>query len=280
MAKSIGNIIHDHEEGLLEAWLAIQAKDDAVRTDLVGPRERRERSVVFVDGVRRAMEGGMVDYDGGAWDDLRAVTADIARAWSRLGVSPVDTAMFVLSFKQALFSLMVNEFGSRDALAEELRLATSIFDQLGLHVAAVSLEERDEIISRQREEVLELSTPVVEVWDRILVLPIIGVLDSSRTQQVMETLLEEIVKRETEVAILDITGVPAVDSVTAQHLVKTVSAARLMGTRCVISGVRPQIAQTMVTLGVDLGDIETQSSLRAALMFAIERMGFRVVKES
>ncbi|MEQ8978657.1 MAG: STAS domain-containing protein [Deltaproteobacteria bacterium] len=174
---------------------------------------------------------------------------------------------------------MVTELGSRAALAEELRLTTSIFDQLGLHVAAVSLEERDEIISRQREEVLELSTPVVEVWDRILVLPIIGVLDSSRTQQVMETLLEEIVKRESEVAILDITGVPAVDSVTAQHLVKTVSAARLMGTRCVISGVRPQIAQTMVTLGVDLGDIETQSSLRSALAFAIERMGYRVVKE-
>ncbi len=264
---------------LLEQWLSFQVKDDAVRTDLVGPRERRERSVVFIDGAHRAMANGIAEYDGDEWDDLRAVTADIARAWSRLGVSPVDTAMFVLSFKQALFSLMVTELGSREALAEELRLTTSIFDQLGLHVAAVSLEERDEIISRQREEVLELSTPVVEVWDRILVLPIIGVLDSSRTQQVMETLLEEIVKRESEVAILDITGVPAVDSVTAQHLVKTVSAARLMGTRCVISGVRPQIAQTMVTLGVDLGDIETQSSLRSALAFAIERMGYRVIKE-
>jgi rsbT co-antagonist protein RsbR len=276
---TIGKLIRDREDVLLEKWLSFQVKDDAVRTDLVGPRERRERSVVFIDGAHRAMAKGIAEYDGDEWDDLRAVTADIARAWSRLGVSPVDTAMFVLSFKQALFSLMVTELGSRAALAEELRLTTSIFDQLGLHVAAVSLEERDEIISRQREEVLELSTPVVEVWDRILVLPIIGVLDSSRTQQVMETLLEEIVKRESEVAILDITGVPAVDSVTAQHLVKTVSAARLMGTRCVISGVRPQIAQTMVTLGVDLGDIETQSSLRSALAFAIERMGYRVVKE-
>ncbi|MEQ8273458.1 MAG: STAS domain-containing protein [Deltaproteobacteria bacterium] len=279
MPTTIGKLIRDREDVLLEKWLSFQVKDDAVRTDLVGPRERRERSVVFIDGAHRAMAKGIAEYDGDEWDDLRAVTADIARAWSRLGVSPVDTAMFVLSFKQALFSLMVTELGSRAALAEELRLTTSIFDQLGLHVAAVSLEERDEIISRQREEVLELSTPVVEVWDRILVLPIIGVLDSSRTQQVMETLLEEIVKRESEVAILDITGVPAVDSVTAQHLVKTVSAARLMGTRCVISGVRPQIAQTMVTLGVDLGDIETQSSLRSALAFAIERMGYRVVKE-
>ncbi len=278
MPNSLATLIRDNEQTLLDNWLTVQVKDEAVRSDLVGASERRQRSVLFVDGVRRALEGGLTDYEDDAWDDVRALTSDMGRAWSRLGVTPVDTAMFVLSFKQSLFDLMVKLISARDQLAEELRVATSVFDQLGLHVTAVSLDERDEIITRQREEVMELSTPVVEVWAGIVVLPIIGVLDSSRTQQVMETLLQEIVRREAEVAILDITGVPAVDSVTAQHIVKTVAAARLMGTTCVISGIRPQIAQTMVTLGVDLGDVETQSSLRSALSAAIERLGYRVTK--
>jgi rsbT co-antagonist protein RsbR len=165
-----------------------------------------------------------------------------------------------------------------NALGEELWRATELLDKLGLFTTEVYQKSREEIIARQQQDMLELSTPVVKMWDGVLVLPLIGTLDSQRTQMVMESLLQRIVETAAEVAIIDITGVPTVDTLVAQHLIKTVTAARLMGADCIISGIRPQIAQTIVHLGVDLRDIATKSSLADALALALRKLGLTIVR--
>ena len=195
------------------------------------------------------------------------------------GFSPSETATFVFSHKQPLFSRIRRELGKdADALAEETWRATELLDQLGLYTTEVYQKSREEVITRQQQEMLELSTPVVKLWDGILALPLIGTLDSERTQVVMESLLQKIVDTGAEVAIIDITGVPTVDTLVAQHLIKTVTAARLMGADCIISGIRPQIAQTIVHLGVNLADITTKASLADAFAVALGRMGLTVVR--
>ena len=200
--------------------------------------------------------------------------AEISRSRSAQGFSPSETATFVFSLKKPLFARLRRELGGNaDALADATWRVTELLDGLGLYTTEAHQKAREEVIARQQEEMLELSTPVVKLWDGIVALPLIGTLDSNRTQIVMEALLQGIVDTGSRIAIIDITGVPTVDTLVAQHLLKTVSAAKLMGAECIISGIRPQIAQTIVHLGIDLGEVSTRASLADALMEGLRRLG-------
>jgi rsbT co-antagonist protein RsbR len=202
---------------------------------------------------------------------------ELSRARLVQGFSPSETATFVLSLKEPLFELLRREIGDNaDSLAREIWSATGLLDKLGLYTTEAYVRTREEVINRQQQELLELSTPVVELWDGVLALPLIGTLDSARTQIVMESLLERIVTSGAEIAIIDITGVPTVDTLVAQHLIKTISAARLMGADCILSGIRPQIAQTIVHLGLELNVI-SKATMASALALALRRTGKVVV---
>ena len=208
------------------------------------------------------------------WSGVREMLANLSRSRGLQGFTPSETASFVFSLKKPLFARLRREFSKdAEALAEVTWAATELLDKLGLYTTEVYQKSREEVIGRQQQEMLELSTPVVKLWEGILALPMIGTLDSARTQIVMESLLQKIVETGSGIAIIDITGVPTVDTLTAQHLLKTVTAARLMGAECIISGIRPQIAQTIVHLGVDLGDVTTKATLADAFAVALERTG-------
>ena len=203
----------------------------------------------------------------------------VSASRTQQGFSPSEVATFVFSLKQPLFARLRQALAADPtAMADETWAMNIALDALGLYTTEVYQRTREEVITRQQDEMLELSTPVVKLWDGILALPMIGTLDSGRTQVVMETLLNRIVETGAEIAILDITGVPTVDTLVAQHLIKTVTAARLMGADCIISGIRPQIAQTIVHLGVDLKDVITKASLADAFAIALKRRSMRVVK--
>jgi rsbT co-antagonist protein RsbR len=206
----------------------------------------------------------------------REILAAFSAARATQGYSPSETATFVFSLKQPVFNRLRAEIADAASLAEAFWAGTLLIDRLGLFTTEAYQKTREEVISRQQRELLELSTPVVELWKDILALPLIGTLDSSRTQVVMESLLEKIVDSGASIAIIDITGVPTVDTLVAQHLMKTVAAARLMGADCIISGIRPQIAQTIVHLGVDLSQVTTKASLADAFLVALARTGSRV----
>jgi rsbT co-antagonist protein RsbR len=203
----------------------------------------------------------------------------LSHARAQRGFTPTETAVLVFSLKRTLFDyLRSNHQDDAKLLAELMWSTTLLLDNLGLYTAEVSQRAREAVISRQQQELIELSTPVVELWDNILALPVIGGLDSQRTQVVMESLLQRIVETGSEIAILDITGVPTVDTLTAQHLLKTVAAARLMGADCIISGIRPQIAQTMVHLGIDLSEVVTKATLADAFQVALQRTGASIAR--
>jgi rsbT co-antagonist protein RsbR len=246
----------------------------ARRSDLIKESELRSQCALFLKLLRQGAESGSSDIKTSSWEPMRELMGEISRSRAQQGFTPSETATFVLSFKKPLFSRLRAQFGGDvNALANELWGATELLDSLGLFTVESYLKTREDVIRRQQEEMLELSTPVVKLWDGILALPIIGTLDSARTQVVMETLLENIVKTNSKVAIIDITGVPTVDTVVAQHLLKTVTAARLMGADCIISGVRPQIAQTIVHLGINLLDVTTKATLSDAFNLALKRTG-------
>jgi len=240
--------------------------------------ELRGQSKEFLALLRRAtQDGNMEDVRGPGWQEVLDALASLSRSRARQGFTPAQTASFIFSLKRPVFALLSKEIGpDADALAQETWTVTQLLDQLGMHTAEVFIKNREETISRQQEEMLELSTPVVKLWEGVLALPMIGTLDSARTQIVMESLLQRIVETSAEVAIIDITGVPTVDTLVAQHLIKTVTAARLMGAECIISGIRPQIAQTIVHLGVDLGDVLTKATLADAFAVALQRRGLTV----
>jgi len=210
---------------------------------------------------------------------LRELLSSVSTTRARQGFTASETVAFIFSVKQPLFEQIGNEIQNDNAtLIAEISIATRLLDQLGLYTSDQFLKVREEVIIRQQEEMLELSTPVVKLWDGILALPIIGTLDSSRAQVVMENLLQAIVDTGSDVAIIDITGVPTVDTLVSQHLLKTVAAARLMGADCIISGIRPQIAQTIVHLGVDLGQVTTKATLADAFTLALKRVGASIVR--
>jgi rsbT co-antagonist protein RsbR len=222
--------------------------------------------------------GNLEDIMSSGWTPMRDLLAGISRSRGRQGFSPSETAMFVFSFKEPLFTHLRRAFEgqSEAALFSDVWEASKLLDKLGLYTTEMHQAAREEVIRRQGEEMLELSTPVIQLWDGVLALPIIGTLDSSRTQIVMESLLQQIVATRSPIAILDITGVPTVDTLTAQHLLKAVAATRLMGAECIISGIRPQIAQTIVHLGVNLGDVVTKASLADAFRLALKKLGHTI----
>ncbi len=278
-AKGLPEILADHEADLLAEWVKEQAAGASHRAGAIKDAELRDQSSEFLGLLRSAVRDGQsADIQGSGWGRMREMLNNLSRSRSLLGFTPSETAAFVFSFKKPLFARLRREFAKDpDSLAALTWSATALLDGLGLYTTEAHQKTREEVIARQQQEMLELSTPVVKLWEGILALPMIGTLDSARTQIVMESLLQRIVETGSGIAIIDITGVPTVDTLTAQHLLKTVTAARLMGAECIISGIRPQIAQTIVHLGVDLGDVTTKATLADALAIALERTG-RVVR--
>ena len=266
-----------HEQEVLAEWVQLQLASSTLRSDLMSDRELREQSREFIGLLRAAVPTGAYSSTSEGWESVRDFLARLSRARAHQGYSPAETATFVLSMKQALFARMRREL-ERDpaALAEAFWTASVELDKLALYTTEMYQKGREEVINRQQQELLELSTPVVELWEGILALPLIGTLDSARTQVVMESLLQAIVRTGSGIAIIDITGVPTVDTLVAQHLLKTVAAARLMGADCIISGIRPQIAQTIVHLGVDLSAVTTKATLADAFTVALRRLNTTV----
>lgn len=277
-ATNLPAILSRYEQSLLEDWLGKMAAGGTRRDDLMKEGELRQQARDFLRLLSEAVQSdGALDINGPQWNGLRELLASISRSRAVQGFSPTQTATFVFSFKEPLFARLRDEFGGDTrALADETWNATLLLDKLGLFTTEAFLKSREEVIVRQQQDMLELSTPVVKLWEGVLALPLIGTLDSARTQVVMESLLQRIVETGAGVAIIDITGVPTVDTLVAQHLLKTVTAARLMGADCIISGIRPQIAQTIVHLGVNLSEVTTKSSLADAFLLALKRTGQRV----
>ena len=272
----IPRILKTNESALLDEWLKEQLT--AFRPgSKISETELRGQSKELLNLLQQATQGGHItDIQGPAFGRVRDMLGDVSRSRGLQGFSPSETATFVFSLKRPLFARIRSELsGDADSLATVTWSATELLDKLGLFTTEVYQKSREEVITRQQQELLELSTPVVKLWDGILALPMIGTLDSARTQIVMESLLQRIVETGADVAIIDITGVPTVDTLTAQHLLKTVTAARLMGADCIISGIRPQIAQTIVHLGVDLGAVITKATLADAFRRALEMTGQR-----
>lgn len=277
----MGRILRGRQQEILSTWVAEIGKSRTQRSR-VSESEQRQQCTEFLDLLASAtLEAQSDDLEDVSWQGVCEFLTDISRSRGRQGFSPRETALFVFSLKPPLVEQLRRD---RDAdpkvLFDRLWAATELLDRLGLFTTEVHQKAREEVIARQQEELLELSTPVIRLWEGVLALPMIGTLDSQRTQVVMEALLQRLVDERAPIAILDITGVPTVDTLTAQHLLKTVAAARLMGAECIISGVRPQIAQTIVHLGVDLGDVTTKATLADALQTALKRIGRTVTREA
>jgi rsbT co-antagonist protein RsbR len=276
--SALGSLIAQNKEQILREWIG-EMSDSARRGDLMKEGELRSQCARFLDLLVQGTAGAGTNVQSGAYEPMREMLAEISQSRAQQGFSAKETATFVFSIKRTLFEVIRDEFEKDPkTMAVEIWNATELIDSLGLYTTEGYLKAREEKIRRQQEEMLELSTPVVKLWEGVLALPLIGTLDSARTQVVMESLLESIVQTNSKVAIIDITGVPTVDTVVAQHLLKTVTAARLMGADCIISGVRPQIAQTIVHLGINLLDVTTKATLSDAFGLALQRSGFTLVK--
>ena len=275
--ENFARMLKGNEAAILNDWLKSQLAAETLRPDLMNEEELRTQSRDFLTTLRRTLEKARSqDVDAAEWDDVRHFLDTISASRAHQGFSASETATFVLSLKQPLFAFLRRDLENNpQALADELWNVTVVLDKLGLRTAEAYVSRREEIIGRQQTELLELSTPVVQLWEDILAIPLVGTLDSSRTQVVMETLLQRIVDTGAAIAIIDITGVPTVDTLVAQHLMKTIAATRLMGADCIISGIRPQIAQTIVHLGVNLGEVTTKATLADAFAVALKRAGFK-----
>jgi rsbT co-antagonist protein RsbR len=273
-STAIAKLIVENHDAILAAWLD-DLRKIAVRGNAASEEQLKRHCQQFLGLLSQAAsKGGMDDIDHRAFDELRSLLSEISTARARQGSTPSETATFVFSLKQPLFDVMSKALGADGgSLAAALWSISTLLDKLGLYTMEVFQKSRDQIIVRQQQELLELSTPVVKLWQDILALPLIGTLDSARTQVVMESLLQKIVETGAAIAIIDITGVPTVDTLVAQHLMKTIAAARLMGADCIISGIRPQIAQTIVHLGVNLEDVVTKATLADAFVVALGRVG-------
>ena len=271
--------INKHHEEIRADWLK-QMSTAVRRVDLISNEELESQSRELMGAIASgARSGDVTNLDGPAWDQAREILTAISASRAKQGFSTSETATFVLSLKQPIFNLVRREHGTDPtAMFDEIWKSTLMVDKLALVTADAFQASREKFIARQQEELMELSTPGVKLWDGILALPIIGTLDSARTQVVMESLLQAVVQTNSRVAIIDITGVPTVDTLVAQHLLKTITAARLMGADCIISGVRPQIAQTIVHLGIDLAGVITKAKLSDAFALALQRTGQVVTK--
>ena len=275
------DLVEKHQSRLLTSWFESQVAAGSLRSGQIREDELKEQSQGFLREFLNCLKSGQGDdIMGQDWSPVRELLGEFSRSRALQGFTPSETATFIFSLKEPLFSLLREELkDNAQQLGGEIWTATKLIDKLGLYTGEVYQQSRDDIIRRQAHELLELSTPVVELWDKILALPLIGTLDSERTQTVMENLLNHIVKSGAEIAIIDITGVPTVDTLVAQHLIKTVSAARLMGADCIISGIRPQIAQTIVHLGLQL-DVVSKATMADAFALALKRTGQAVTRTS
>ena len=273
----LSDILARHETELLSQWMDEQMSASTLRRDLMKESELREQSEQFLSLLRQATRAeNLKDTTRPEWEGVREFLIDLSGSRAAQGFTPSETATFIFSLRAPLTELLQRA----DAPPASVRAATVLLDKLGLFTFEGYQKSREAVISRQQQEMLELSTPVVRLFEGIVALPLIGTLDSARTQVVMENLLERIVETGAEIAIIDITGVPTVDTLVAQHLLKAVAAARLMGADCIISGIRPQIAQTIIHLGVDLQNVTTKANLADALRLALQKLGLTVGRKS
>ena len=277
----IAKLIRTHEERLVREWLHEQSAR-TTKSGVAREGELRAQAQEMLRLLADALDAsdGVAHSESAAFAPLRDMLAGLSRTRGQQGFSPSETVHLVLSVKKPLLGLAIEEGGDKGAIFDEVNRVNLIVDELGVFTTEVHQKSREEVIRRQQTEMLELSTPVVKLWDGVLALPLIGTLDSQRTSVVMETLLQRIVDTSSSVAIIDITGVPTVDTLVAQHLIKTVAAARLMGAECIVSGIRPQIAQTIVHLGVDLSNIITKATLADAFAIALRHVGLQVTKKN
>ncbi len=276
--SKLAEIFQKHQDDIVADWSKGMSSANR-RKDLISDADLKAQSTELFAAIAKASKtGSLSDIEGSDWREVREILSSISASRAKQGFTPTETASFVLSLKQPVNSRLRKEMAKDpEGLIDETTTANGLIDKMALHTSEAFLTTREQLIARQQEDMLELSTPVVKLWDGILALPVIGTLDSARTQVVMESLLKTIVETNSKIAIIDITGVPTVDTLVAQHLLKTITAARLMGAECIISGIRPQIAQTIVHLGINLNDIITKSKMADAFALALQRTGKIVV---
>lgn len=280
MATEITRLFKQNQTAILERWMRNQLADEGLREDLMSNQDLRIESEELIVALIKALnENNIDDVNSADFDQVIEILSGISISRARQGYSPRETGLYILSLKEALQQILNEEIKDAQEQLIALLQINKIFDNFSIITFETFIKGREEVILRQTDEITEISTPVIQVWEGILALPIIGTLDSSRTQVIMENLLTAIVDSGSSVAILDISGVPTVDSLVAQHLLKTVSATRLMGAECVISGIRPEIAQTIVHLGIDLSGIVTKASLASALIYAFKTLRLEVRKQ-
>lgn len=278
MKMDISKFLQKRKKQILEQWMNNQLADETLREDLMSNEELRAQSVELLDAFAKGInENNITDPQAQEFEPVIEILSGISISRARQGYSPRETGVYVFSLKDALLTTLQEELKDDSVTLYQVSLKVSkLIDSFGVTTFETFIKGREEVILRQTDEIAEISTPVIRVWDGILALPIIGTLDSARTQVVMENLLQQIVDTGSTIAILDISGVPAVDSLVAQHIIKTVAATRLMGAECIISGIRPEIAQTVVHLGIDLSNIVTKSSLASALKHAFAMLRLEV----
>jgi rsbT co-antagonist protein RsbR len=274
-------LLETHQAEILQQWMRRLKDDGVLQTGRIRESELQSQCNDFLGRLRQALASGASDVDGREFAGVRDMLSELSASRATQGFSPRETAVFVFSLKQPLFDVFQKHGGADTTAALEANWQLGmLLDQLGLYTTEAYQKTRETLIVRQQQEIAELSTPVIKLWEGILALPLIGTLDSARTQVVMENILQKIVDTGAAIAIIDITGVPTVDTLVAQHLMKTIAAARLMGADCIISGIRPQIAQTIVHLGVNLEDVVTKATLADAFLVALERTGTSVIKRT
>jgi rsbT co-antagonist protein RsbR len=278
MNTDIAKLLQKRNKQLLEVWMTAQLEDAGLREDLMSNEELREQSEELLTTLLKAIsDKNLSNVESSEFEAVQEILGGISISRARQGFSPRETGVYIFSLKDALLKTLQTDLkGDPATLVDAIYKVSKLMDSLSIVTFETFIKGREEVILRQTDEITEISTPVIRVWDGILALPIIGTLDSARTQVVMENLLQEIVESGSTIAILDISGVPAVDSLVAQHLIKTVAATRLMGAECIISGIRPEIAQTIVHLGIDLSSIVTKATMASALKYAFGLMKLEV----
>lgn len=278
MKFDISKVLQKKKKQLLEQWMNNQLADESLREDLMSNEDLRTQSIELLDALVKAVNNQNIgDVQSSEFEPVLEILSGISISRARQGYSPRETGVYVFSLKDAILQILQEELKSDPVQLYTISLQVSkLIDSFGVTTFETFIKGREEVILRQTDEIAEISTPVIRVWDGILALPIIGTLDSARTQVVMENLLQQIVDSGSTIAILDISGVPAVDSLVAQHIIKTVAATRLMGAECIISGIRPEIAQTVVHLGIDLSNIVTKATLASALKYAFAMLKLEV----
>src|SRR5256714_3343223 len=278
-ASHVVNLLVKRHDEIINLWIKERLESGEFRDELIPKKELRRQSQQIVDMLARSVkDSDNGEFESPAFDELRLFLNEISRTRAIKGYTPLESATYILSLRNTILPLLAEELeGDSDTLVREMQYFTTLLDKMGLVMVENYIRSREEIIRQQREDMVELSTPVIKVWDKILTLPIIGTLDSRRAQLMMEALLQKIVETSSVIAILDITGVKTMDTLVANHLIKTVTAARLMGARCILTGVSPAIAQTMVQLGIDLTQITTRAQMADGIKLALEMIGRTVV---